>query len=76
MIALGETDAKNAIAKGNGVSVEHLIHYHALKKTSHTSIEGMTLGDFLEAKESGSFDNNLEDLIKEPSVLKALLFNQ
>ena len=49
MIALGEADAKAAIAKGS--SVEHLLHFHSLKKVGDASLAGMTYGDFLIAKE-------------------------
>jgi hypothetical protein len=72
MIALGESDAKAAIAKGKGVSVEHLLHYHALKKVSDSAIEGMTLGDFLEAKENGTFDAD-NNASTDPSFVKVML---
>jgi hypothetical protein len=68
MIALGETDAKNAISKGHGLSVEHLLHYHSLKKTGDTNISGMTYGDFLEAKMDGTFDKY--DATTDPSYVK------
>lgn len=72
MLDLGENDAKNAVTKGHGVSVDHMIHYHSLKKVSHSSILGMTLGDFLEAKENGTFDVKSND----SSLEKDMLFSQ
>jgi hypothetical protein len=54
MLTLGEQDAKNAITQGHGVSLAHLEHFHALKKSGHTLAKTMQYGEFVAAKESGA----------------------
>jgi hypothetical protein len=71
IINLGITDAKNVVAKGHGASLEHLLHYHALKKSGDNRVETITLGDFLEAKENGVFETY--DYTTDPSFIKNML---
>ena len=68
MIQLGINDAKNAISKGEGTSVEHLIHYHSLKVNNDERIQKMSFGQFLEAKESGLFEKY--ESSSDPSFIK------
>ena len=65
---MGAQDAQDAVKKGKGVSVDHLIHYHALKKTGDTRINEMTLENFIAAKSSGFFEEH-----KDASFLKEML---
>lgn len=53
IIALGEQDALKAIQEGEGISFDHLIHYHSLKKNGDQRVEKLTLGQFIEAKKLG-----------------------
>ena len=75
ILALGEADAKAAIAKGHGLSVEHLLHYHALKKVGDAQIKNMSYGDFLEAKMNGVFPAEF-DIQNDPSFIKLKLMSQ
>jgi len=62
---LGVKDALAEIDKhesGKMTNLDHLIHYHALKKSGDQSINGHTFGSFTEAKENGEFgDYNIHE---------------
>ena len=55
------SDASSAFSLGESISADIMIQYHYLKRTNSKSIAGMTLGDFIEAKKVGKFDENIED---------------
>merc|ERR1712224_361845 len=64
--ALGEKDADAAIAKK--MTIDDVVHYHALKKTGRDRIAGHTFGSFLEAKKRGEFQKY--DIMKDPYMRK------
>lgn len=68
IIEIGEQDAKNAVEQGHGISFDHLIHYHTLKKTGDERLMKMNLGEFLEAKVAGSFEEY--DVSTDPAFVK------
>jgi len=68
IIDIGEQDAKNAIANGEGVSFDHLIHYHSMKKTGDARLKKMNFGEFVNAKADGHFEEY--DVKKDPNFVK------
>ena len=68
ILDIGEQDAYNAIQKGEGISFDHLIHYHSLKKSGDERLMKMNLGDFVEAKLGGAFEEY--DMKKDPNFIK------
>lgn len=68
ILTQGQTDAVNAVKAGEGASLENLIHYHSLKKSGDDRVKGLTLGEFIEAKLSGVFEEyNVES---DPAFIK------
>ena len=68
LFAMGQADATNVINQGPKVSLDNLIHYHALKKKGDERIHKHTLGSFLEAKEAGEFEDY--DIMKDDYMRK------
>jgi predicted acylesterase/phospholipase RssA len=64
--AAGVKDATDAI--NNKVTIDDLIHYHALKKSGQHDIRGHTYGSFIEAKKNGDFENY--DIMQDPYMRK------
>lgn len=60
IMAQGQADAEAAVSNGEGVSVDHLIQFYKLKKTSDKRVSNMNLGEFLEAKQAGHFAEELD----------------
>jgi hypothetical protein len=58
MMELGESDAKNVIALGPGVSFDNIYHYFSLKKTNDKKLRSMTFEDFVTAKQRGEFEEH------------------
>lgn len=50
------------------MSFEHLIHYHSLKKSGDTRLMKMNLGEFVNAKMNGAFEEY--DVKKDPNFIK------
>lgn len=63
---LGFSDAGKAI--DNKMSIDDLIHYHALKKSGSHDVRGHTYGSFIEAKRNGEFKDY--DIMKDPYMRK------
>jgi len=68
ILDLGEQDALNAIKKGEGMTFDHLIHYHSLKKSGDKRVMKMNLGQFVDAKIGGAFEEY--DVKKDPLFIK------
>lgn len=64
--ATGFKDAQDAI--DNKVTIDDLIHYHALKKSGHHQIRGHTYGSFIEAKKNGEIEDY--DIMQDPYMRK------
>ena len=67
---MGFKDAQKKIdeqAAGHS-SLDHLIHYHALKKSGNPSINGHSFGSFSEAKKNGEFSDY--DIMEDPFARK------
>lgn len=64
--AVGYKDAQDAI--DNKMTIDDLIHYHALKKSGNQSIKGHTYGSFIEAKRNGEFEEY--DIMADPYMRK------
>jgi hypothetical protein len=65
---MGVKDAHNAINKGAAVSVDELIHYHALKKQGDKRMFKHSLGTFHESKANGEFEEY--DIMKDDYMRK------
>lgn len=61
-------DAQSAVAKGEGVNMEDLIHYHALKKRGDMRMLKHSFGTFLESKGLGEFEEY--DIMKDDYMRK------
>ena len=66
--SMGVKDAENAIAAGESGgadckdTLDHLIHYHALKKKGDQRMLKYSYGTFIEARKNGEFDDyKIED---------------
>ena len=64
--AAGMKDAQAAI--NQKMTVDDLIHYHALKKSGKQTIKGHTYGSFIEAKRNGEIEEY--DIMKDPFMRK------
>ena len=60
MIDQGFQDAKNTVAMGEGVSFERIIEFHKHKKAGQSRLGDMSFGEFVEAVNSGVFDNKTD----------------
>ena len=65
---MGVKDANTAIEKGSTTSFDHLVHYHALKKTGDARMKNHTYGSFQEAKKNGEFEDY--DILKDDFMRK------
>lgn len=53
---MGINDAQAAINKGASAQLEHVVHYHSMKKSGDSRISEHTFGSFSEAKTNGKFE--------------------
>lgn len=65
---MGVADAQAVINQGSTISLDQMIHYHALKKTGDARIMKHTYGSFIEAKKNGEFEDY--DIMEDPYMKK------